>query len=99
MPLDKNGFFISFRVKDGHLYVNLEVRDTGRGLEAKNSQEMEELRKMKEMQGFDGYLGKRGRGLFQMITRLVDELYFRDNEDGGLTVGIRKVLEMHPGEV
>lgn len=82
MPLDKNGFFISFRTEGNHLNVTLEVRDTGRGLEAKSSKEMEEIRKMKEIQGFDGYLGKRGRGLFQMITRLVDELYFRDNEDG-----------------
>lgn len=59
MPLDKNGFFISFRTEGGQLKVKLEVRDTGRGLEAKNSKEMEELRKMKEIQGFDGYLGKR----------------------------------------
>ena len=98
MPLDKNGFFISFRAKDGLLHVTLEVQDTGRGLEAKSSQEMEEIRKMKEMQGFDNYLGKRGRGLFQMITRLVDELYFRDNDDGGLTVGIRKALDMMPAK-
>lgn len=99
MPLDKNGFFISFRAENGILHVTLEVQDTGRGLEAKNSKEMEEIRKMKEMQGFDGYLGKRGRGLFQMITRLVDELYFRDNVDGGLTVGIRKGLDMVPKAV
>lgn len=31
-----------------------------------------------------------------MITRLVDELYFRDGEDGGLIVGVRKSLEIHP---
>ncbi len=61
MPLDKNGFFISFRSEGDILHVTLEVRDTGRGLEAKSSQEMEEIRKMKEMQGFDNYLGKRGR--------------------------------------
>lgn len=56
MPLDKNGFFIRFRTEGSKLQVTLEVRDTGRGLEAKNSKEMEELRKMKEIQGFDGYL-------------------------------------------
>lgn len=61
MPLDKNGFFISFRSKGEILHVTLEVQDTGRGLEAKSSQEMEEIRKMKEMQGFENYLGKRGR--------------------------------------
>lgn len=33
-----------------------------------------------------------------MITRLVDELYFRDNDGGGLTVGIRKALDMMPAK-
>ena len=57
---------------------------------------MEEIRKLREMQGFDGYLGKRGRGLFQLVTNLVDELYFRDGNSGGLVVGIRKELEFTP---
>ncbi len=54
---------------------------------------MEEVRKLNEMQGFDSYLGKRGRGLFQLISNLVDELYFQDSESGGLTVGIKKKLK------
>lgn len=61
MPLDKNEVYIHFIPKNGKLAVCIEVSDTGRGAEAKTSQEMEELRKMKEMQGFDSYLGKRGR--------------------------------------
>jgi anti-sigma regulatory factor (Ser/Thr protein kinase) len=93
MPLDKNTLTIKFRPVDGKLFVNLEVRDTGRGPEAKTSKEMEEIRRMKEAQGFDGYLGKRGRGLFQMIANIVDELYFADDKSGGLIVGIRKTLE------
>lgn len=43
---------------------------------------MEEIRRLKEAQGFEGYLGKRGRGLFQLVTNLVDELYFRDQKTG-----------------
>ena len=43
---------------------------------------MEELKKIKESIGFEGYLGKRGRGLFQLVSNLVDELYFRDNPKG-----------------
>jgi hypothetical protein len=54
---------------------------------------MEEIRKLQEMRGFDGYLGKRGRGLFQLVTNLVDELYFRDGNSGGLVVGIRKEFD------
>jgi len=93
MPLDKNQIYIKFAPYNGKLKVMVEVSDTGRGTEAKTSEEMEQIRKMKEMHGFDSYLGKRGRGLFQLITNLVDELYFRDGKSGGLTVGIRKELE------
>jgi hypothetical protein len=28
-----------------------------------------------------------------MVTKIVDELYFRDRKEGGLIVGVRKVLE------
>jgi anti-sigma regulatory factor (Ser/Thr protein kinase) len=56
MPLDKNTVSMRFRPQGGKLYVTLEVRDTGRGPEAKTSKEMEDIRKLKEAQGFDGYL-------------------------------------------
>lgn len=94
LPLDKNRFIIHFETVSNVLSINIEVCDTGRGPEAKTSQEMEEVKRMKESNGFSWYLGKRGRGLFQLITNLVDELYFRDNPDGGLIVGIRKKLEV-----
>jgi hypothetical protein len=55
---------------------------------------MQEIWRLKEIQGFDSYFGKRGRGLFQLITNLVDELYFRDGKEGGLVVGIRKELPL-----
>lgn len=55
---------------------------------------MQALKETKESAGFSGYLGKRGRGLFQLITNLVDELYFRDDPNGGLIVGVRKKMEI-----
>ncbi len=61
MPLDKNTIFIKFAPTEGSLSVLIEVSDTGRGAEAKTSDEMEQIRKLKEMRGFDSYLGKRGR--------------------------------------
>ncbi|MDP2103849.1 MAG: ATP-binding protein, partial [Candidatus Gracilibacteria bacterium] len=94
LPLDKNLFLIRFGTEGNTLSINIEVSDTGRGLESKTSQEMEELKKLKEMDGSGVYLGKRGRGLFQLVTNLVDELYFRDHPTGGLVVGIRKKLEL-----
>jgi anti-sigma regulatory factor (Ser/Thr protein kinase) len=93
MPLDVNTICIKFVPTPKGISVSVEVSDTGRGAEAKTSDEMEQIRKLKEMRGFDSYLGKRGRGLFQLINNLVDELYFRDGDNGGLTVGIRKELE------
>lgn len=94
LPLDKNRFTIHFRSLDKMLTINMEVCDTGRGLESKTSQEMEELKTLKTSTWFDGYLGKRGRGLFQLVTNLVDELYFKDNPNGGLIVGVRKKMEL-----
>lgn len=94
LPLDKNRFVIHFSTQENTLIINMEVCDTGRGLESKTSLEMEELKKVKESIGFEGYLGKRGRGLFQLVTNLVDELYFKDNPNGGLVVGVRKKMEI-----
>jgi len=37
------------------------------------------IRQAKKDDGFEGYLGKRGRGLFQLVSNLVDDLYFKDN--------------------
>jgi len=94
LPLDKNLFHIQFKTEWKILSINIEVSDTGRWLESKTSQEMEEIKRLKEMNGSQVYLGKRGRWLFQLVTNLVDELYFRDNPTGGLIVGIRKKLEL-----
>ncbi|MFA6090523.1 MAG: ATP-binding protein [Candidatus Gracilibacteria bacterium] len=99
LPLDKNRFTIHFSKGNGILNINMEVSDTGRGIEAKTSLEMEDLKKNKESEGFTGYLGKRGRGLFQLVTNLVDELYFKDNPNGGLIVGVRKKMEIIPDVV
>lgn len=47
LPLDKNLFKIRFDQKNESVLVNLEVYDTGKGPQAKNSAEMENLRKTK----------------------------------------------------
>lgn len=94
LPLDKNRFTIHFRTNNNMLGIHLEVCDTGRGAESKTSEEMEDIKNIKEAVSFDGYLGKRGRGLFQLVTNLVDELYFKDNPTGGLIVGVRKQIEI-----
>lgn len=47
LPLDKNHFMIHFKTSGKILTINMEVCDTGKGLESKTSHEMEELKKIK----------------------------------------------------
>jgi hypothetical protein len=61
LPLDKNQFTVHFTTTNNILVINIEVCDTGKGLESKTSEEMYTLKSMKESMGFEGYLGKRGR--------------------------------------
>ena len=72
--------------------IRMEIADRGTGTNAKTAAEMEEVRNMKLSNGFEKYRENRGRGLFQIIVRLVDTLYFGDNPEGGLIVGITKKL-------
>lgn len=74
-------------------YVESFVSDTGNGANSKSSTDMEQLRKAHENKDFTSHNSIRGRGLFLIISQLVDSLYFNDNDKWGLTVGIQKVLE------
>ena len=53
---------------------------------------MQELRAQNENKDFTQHHSIRGRGLFLIISHLVDELYFEDSQNGGLIVGARKTL-------
>lgn len=66
--------------------VNIEVEDAGNGSNPKKAIQMDQLRSEKTTQGFAQHHSIRGRGLFMIITSLVDSLYFRDSESGGLIV-------------
>lgn len=94
LPLDKNTFFIKFSIIEKVLYINLEVHDTWRWAFAKNSSQMESIRKQKVLETQQVYLGKRWRWLFQLVTNIVDELYFKDKETWWLIVWVNKKLEL-----
>ncbi|MCD5380932.1 ATP-binding protein [Candidatus Gracilibacteria bacterium] len=91
---DINKMIIRTLIKGDKVEVCLEVEDTGNGKDAKTALEMEGLRDKNKTKGFDNHKSIRGRGLFMIISRLVDELYFRDLEKGGLVVGIKKEIEI-----
>ncbi|MBW7954559.1 ATP-binding protein [Candidatus Gracilibacteria bacterium] len=87
-----NKLFFKAQVSGSEVIISIEVSDAGDGKASKNSKEMEELRINRLNKGFDNHSSIRGRGLFLIITKLVDNLYFKDNNKNGLTVGINKII-------
>ena len=85
--------FFMKKERDGSTYLEIEVQDTGRWVNAKNAKKMEHIRNEKLKIGFESYQGIRGRGLFMIISSLVDTLYFKDCPEWGLIVGIQKKIE------
>lgn len=78
---------------EGRYNIQISVQDTWHGKNAKSASEMELLRQEREEKWFKNHNSIRGRGLFMIISNLVDNLYFKDNPKGwGLIVGIEKVL-------
>lgn len=72
--------------------IRISVEDTGTWEHAKTAQEMEQLRSERLEKWFKSHSSIRGRGLFMIISNLVDTLYFKDSDSHGLIVGIEKKL-------
>lgn len=74
------------------LCVDTSVIDTGKWKQAKHAKDMLELKKQNKNKDFSQHHSIRWRGLFLIISHLVDELYFVDSPHGGLIVWARKTL-------
>ena len=74
--------------------VCLEVEDTWKWEHAKTALEMEEIRDKKVDTSFNNHRSIRWRGLFMIISRLVDDLYFQDAKQWWLIVWIKKKIEI-----
>lgn len=81
------------RKKEWNLDIYASVRDTWNWPHAKKADEMEKLRESHRSKDFKLHHSIRGRGLFLIISQLVDELTFMDAENGWLIVEIRKSLQ------
>lgn len=90
---DTNILRITAHVKSKSTYINLEVEDSGTGEFHKNAAEMEQIRKKRKKEWFRDHHSIRGRGLFMIISTLVDTLYFKDSPNGGLIVWIEKKIK------
>lgn len=94
----ESNVFVLILKKDNQdsFYVESYVSDTWNGAHSKTSQDMEDLRLLHKNKDFSNHNSIRGRGLFLIISQLVDTLYFKDNDNWWLTVGIQKSLEVDP---
>lgn len=89
---DINSMHIIITQSENNLDITMEVCDSGKWEKHKTAQEMEDLRTQRLETWFDNHKSIRGRGLFLIITKLVDKLYFEDSAWNGLIVGIHKKL-------
>lgn len=70
----------------------IEVEDNGKGPKHKSALEMETLRAHQLKLWYAAHNSIRWRWLFMIIVNSVDRLYFKDSEEGGLIVWIKKNL-------
>lgn len=81
------------RKSESDISITARVIDAGTGERAKKAKDMEELRKEHEQEDFSCHSSIRWRGLFLIISRLVDGLSFSDDQDGWwLIVQVEKHL-------
>jgi anti-sigma regulatory factor (Ser/Thr protein kinase) len=84
-----------FRLKDlwDEFELEISVEDTWNWKKSKTAKEMMKLKESKEKEWFKWYMWIRGRGLFLIIGKLVDELKFEDTKSGWLRVVIKKKIK------
>ena len=82
--------FFYKKTSDTTFDISMEVEDSWLWKHHKTSAEMEVLRINKIQSWFDNYKSIRWRWLFMIISKLVDELYFRDSIQNWLIVWIKK---------
>lgn len=89
----ENIFSIMCVKTQNDIEITIEVEDSGDGKSPKKSEEMESMRIQRIEWWFENHHSIRGRGLFLIITKLVDQLYFKDSQKGGLIVGVKKRIQ------
>ncbi len=85
---------VTMETEEGVVNINIEAEDSGTGPHPKKALDMLQLRKDTEARGFKNHTSIRWRGLFLIITRLVDNLYFKDSTTWGLIVWIDKKISL-----
>ena len=74
--------------------IIVEVEGNGRGISPKTALEMETLRAHQLRLWYWNHESIRWRGLFMIIVKSVDRLYFKDTSKWGLIVWIKKSIKL-----
>jgi len=91
---DNNYMKIIIKHNKSEINIKIEVEDSWKSEKHKNAKEMYEMREHRLSIWFDKYKSIRWRGLFLIIDKLVDKLYFKDSEKWWLIVWIDKKIEI-----
>lgn len=83
---------ISFDSDSKNIVICFEIEDTGNWPSSKKAWDMLELKEEKIKNWI--YNWTRGRGLFIIINKIVDDLYFKDSINWWLIVWIKKELKI-----
>ncbi len=89
---DTNYLHLQLKKIESSIFLHASVIDTWKGSSPKTAIDMQKLRKKHLKDDFLNHDSIRGRGLFLIISQLVDKLCFSDNTWWGLKVGIEKKL-------
>jgi len=93
-PWELNCFKIYINFSFDEVIIKFEVIDKWNWIKSKTAKEMILLRNKKKLNWFHKNNWIRWRGLFMIIERLVDELYFKDSDKWWLIVWINKVFKI-----
>ena len=91
---DFNNLKVKFIIKDWFVDLSIEVEDTWKWEHSKTAKEMLKLKKEKKKIWFHKHNSIRGRWLFLIINKIVDEMYFKDSVNWWLIVWIKIRLEV-----
>ena len=91
---DINKMIIRTIIKWDKVQLILEVIDSWNWKESKTAEEMNIIKENRLSKWFNKHKSIRWRWLFMIITKLVDELYFKNSESGWLIVWIKKDIEI-----
>lgn len=89
---EMNKLRIHISQSDNKYSIQLEVEDTWTWEKHKTADQMREKQQEVLSKWFKNHASIRGRGLFMIIVKIMDELYFENSSTGGLIVGIKKDL-------